>query len=145
MKCIKFGPKCAHNISAKQFDMFGFWFAGFFFFSVVTPFDWKCNTLWHCVVWPDTALRINDSNVCCHTTLLAEVHQREGKKKLHLNNTRDPFNALNDKWKSILTNVNFYARSHCLQHLMCCNKCKHHVQNLCHNHTNTSQMISIYI
>lgn len=114
------------------------------FFSLVIPFDWKCSTLWHCVVWPDTALRINDSNVCCHTTCRSSS-ARGQEKKLHLNNTRDRFNALDDKWKSILTNVNFYAQPHCLRHLMCSNKCKHHVRNLCRNHTTTSQMIPIYL
>lgn len=81
---------------------------------------------------------INDLNVCCHY----RSSSTRATKKSYLNT-----HALNadDKWKSILTNVNFYAHFHCLRQLISSNKCKHYVRNLRHNHTSTSDRISMSI
>lgn len=71
------------------------------------------------------------TQTCVATTHQKFIRSRHDKKSnLNIYTRARALNA-DDKWKSILTNVNFYARFHCLRQLIWSNKCKHHVRNLC--------------
>lgn len=91
---------------------------------------WKCtNTLWHCLF--DTALRINDSNVCYHYRSSSSIALRGWCIKNHIwiNTQHTRSMAMingNPVWRMSI----FMFDSHCLLLLIWSNKCKHYAKRV---------------